>query len=102
MHRVANSLPNPFLSGSGSEELPCRILGSPAREHLDSSDLQCQEVFVAAREECEAEHAQHRELEECQAEEAHAEAEARNNEIWSCLGDIQNSLQDRADADRIG
>jgi hypothetical protein len=51
------------------------------------------------RDECEAERAQRRELEERQGEEARAEGEARHNEIWTRLGDIQNSLQERVDAD---
>ena len=37
--------------------------------------------------------------EECEAEEVRTEAEGKHNEIWTRLGDIQNSLQDRTDAD---
>lgn len=71
-------------------------------EEIDQQAARIRELedeLRRCREECEAERAQRRELEERQGEEVHAEAEGRHNEIWTRLGDIQNSLQDRVDAD---
>ena len=100
------SLVQSYVDDKAEAEREARRLSSEVlaerEEVVDQQTARIRELedeLRRCREECEAERAQRRELEERQGEDARAEGEARHNEIWTRLGDIQNSLQDRVDAD---